>query len=986
MFFKNIRKKSFSDEEEESDLIINNDEFCTLNESKTIEQNLFKLNKNKIAKNLNSEQKNNLYQNNKILLKNPKFPKLTSDKINTPDNNKNNNTNFENHKNKINNNEEKTIFSKITEDLYLDSLNNIKPKKNMNDLNKIKDDNYNKLTVENYLFTCADKENSKNKKIINDFIERKNKEQICKKISINQKNNPKNEKEEKKYSSEHKKSKRMKGSRSPEQFLEDQKILETKHKNYIDKLIQIHNEEINLCLKDRPTISRQSERLANLNRNSNKNIHLKLYEEFNIRKKNIEEKNKNKNTFIISEYESGLNKKLDNGQIIENTKRLYKEYEKKKKAINENQIKQLNEIKNLSSYSLINKNSNDIILKQFITIYKNVLKILFNKTISDNFVFAFGDFLLFIYKLGLVNKDFNHEKIQKEKFKQILKNLNINENIIKRDNSEEFNTNTNINNTTNNNNPININTSTPNNLINKNINNINKTEIKKIKNNIKKLRNISPEEEKYRKNIVDFSYKVLKRNTFLKTKSTGKKTYNNTGNNSEKNIHENDRQFKLAKEAWKIITKNKIFDEELLVSSKIVLLFFLSLCGIYKGDINDNFIKKDFGFLLTDKNDLIDVETAKHIYKYFYIYRNSIMYNGIEKIKLKKKDSEIRNIELKKFERNSKSFIKKSYYTNFYKNNKDKGKDSINKRNKKVLNIAKNKTGYKSFYNIKNKLKLNSNSNTDKEKEKYNSSNIGNIINKKINYKKNIIKNKKKIKNLCTARYQNKLLKKIKKDININKNENIINEYTLKRNLKQMNQKHNSNSSFNSNSLFSQNVYEPQLNKNLDKSNNRGSGDGGHLKEKKSSISQYIFNEDYRIKDDIESNSNFNDNEINKEKNIIQKYNEIRNNNINTNNNKNNNIYEDNNISNNNVNESSLNEEVTQTNKNTNREKFGSALGTKKKKYIFKIKIRDEMIKLVINKGDDINFKINEFCLQNDLDEDDKEQIIEAVNLKLLRT
>ena len=120
------------------------------------------------------------------------------------------------------------------------------------------------------------------------------------------------------------------------------------------------------------------------------------------------------------------------------------------------------------------------------------------------------------------------------------------------------------------------------------------------------------------------------------------------------------------------------------------------------------------------------------------------MYNGIEKIKLKKKDSEIRNIELKKFERNSKSFIKKSYYTNFYKNNKDKGKDSINKRNKKVLNIAKNKTGYKSFYNIKNKLKLNSNSNTDKEKEKYNSSNIGNIINKKINYKKNIIKNKKK--------------------------------------------------------------------------------------------------------------------------------------------------------------------------------------------------------------------------------------------------
>ena len=956
MFYKGSRKKSIPEDEEDSDLIINNDEFCILNESKTIEQNLLKLNNNnQMPKLVKSEQKNNLYQNNRILLKNPKIPKITSDKINITDNdNITNSQNTDIHKKKINNNEEKTIFSKITEDLYLDSVNNIKPKKKMNDFNKIKDDNYNKLTVENYLFTCADKENSKNQKIISDFIERKNKEQICKKIAINQKSSSKNvESSQKKHSTDYK---RIKRSRSPEQFLDDQKVLEKRHKNYMDKLVKIHNEEINLRIKDRPTISKESERLANLNKNNNKDIHIKLYEEFNLRKKNIEEKNKN--TFLSSEYGSGANKKLklDNEQILENTKRLYKEYEKKIMAINENQTKQLNEIKNLSSYSLINKNSNSLILKRFINIYKNVLHILFNKNISDNFDFAFGDFLLFIYKLGLVDKDYNYEKVQKEKFKQILKNLNINENIIKTDNDDEFNINTNNTNT--------------------------KSEIKQLKTNIQKVRNVSPEVENHRKNLVDFSYKVLKRNTFLKTKSAGKKLHNNL---NENNIYENDKQFKLAKDAWKIMTKNKVFKEELLVGSIKVFLFFLSLCGIYKGKVNDTLIKQNFSFLLNNQNELIDVETAKHIYKYFYMYRKSIISNQIEKSKPSKKDSDIRNIELKKIERNSKSFIKKSYHTSFSKDrgdNKDKNKEIMNKRNKKLFNISKNKTGYKSYFNIKNKLNLYSNTNSFTEKVKDNNCNIVPKLDKNKINKRNINKkNNNRIKNLATARYQNKLFKNVKKDIH--KDENLINDYSLKRNLKKINQNHNSNSSLNSNSLFCQNVYEPQLNKNnnnIDKSSNGAvGGDAEHFKEKKSSISQYIFNEDYRIKDDIESNSNFNDNEINKEKNIAQKNNE----------NFINNIYKDNNNDiyfNKKGNKNSLNEESNYTNKNANNEKIGGTTGSKKKKYIFKIKVRDEIIKLVINKGDDVYFKINEFCQQNNLDEDDKEQIIEAVNLKLLGT
>jgi len=41
------------------------------------------------------------------------------------------------------------------------------------------------------------------------------------------------------------------------------------------------------------------------------------------------------------------------------------------------------------------------------------------------------------------------------------------------------------------------------------------------------------------------------------------------------------------------------------------------------------------------------------------------------------------------------------------------------------------------------------------------------------------------------------------------------------------------------------------------------------------------------------------------------------------------------------------------------------------------------LIKLIINKGDDINAKINAFCKENDLDEDDKEEILEVIHNNL---
>ena len=931
MFVKNIKNKSLSEEDDDdSDLIINNDEFCTLNENKENEE---KYNKNKISKKNKTEEKNtNQNTSNRILLKNPKYPKIITEE------NENNGKSL----NKMNNNEEKTIFSKITEDLYLDSLNKMKPKKNIFDLSKTKDDNYNKLTVENYLFTCADKENSKNNEIINKFIERKNKEQVCKKISITKGNNNKNtiDNNSKKYSSDHKKKKRPKGARSPEQFLDDQKELEEKHKQYIDKLIKMHNDEINLCLKDRPTISKQSEKLANMNKNNNKDVHLKLYEEFDIKRKKNE--GKIKNTLVLNDFELGYKKKYDNEQIIESAKRLYKEYEIMQNNINENKKKKLNDIKNLSSNSLINKNSKDIISKRLIEIYKKALNELFLKNLNDTFDFAFGDFLLFIYKL--VDKDYNSIQNKKEKYKNILVNQNKEEN----ENQD------------------------------KNQNNIKQYQNKKVyikedkKYNAKKIRNISPEEERNRKNMLDISYKILKRNTFLKTKSVGKKSFTN----SSGSFIENESELKLAKEAWKIITKNKTFNEELLGSSKRILLFFLNLCGIYKGNTNDLIIKKDFPFLLNEQSDMINNKQLSHqIYRKFFRLRNSIINNTFEKNKPKKKESEIRYIELKKISndnnRNTKSFRnKRSYNTSI---NKDKEIIKNRKNKKKIFNISKNKTGYKSFFNIKNKLHLNTDKGVDIDtKEILLQSKRKTMIKNNNNNKKLRKNNNDDSHAKNTARCQIGNIKELKE-------RNTKNDEISKNNMK-----NNSNSSFNSNSLFSQSIFEPEKNKKNNKDTNANK-DSEHLNGKKSSISHYIFNEDYRIKDDIESNSNLNDNETNKEN---------KEKNVNLNLNENNNVEKENIInkshslrysnSNSNNNNNCLNEDLSQNNNQNINENEKTPVWGKKKKFIFKIKIRDELIKLIVNKDDDINSIVNDFCKENDLDEDDKEQIIEVVNLKLL--
>jgi hypothetical protein len=287
MCSKQINKKLINEEEDDNDLIINTDDFCMETDQK-----------NNQKKNLEIKVEYNQSKEQEVPPSSQKIEITNDSKSNEVSTNKNifipvpNPQILNTNNSKEPTGEEKTIFSKITEDLYLDNKLYLQPKKAYFDIGKANEDNYNKLTIENYLFTCADKENSKNNKIINDFLERKTKELNNKKIGSDpERDDSENFVEIKGLCSDRKKEKGTKyQGRSPEQFIKEQKILEQKHKSYIDNLVKKYNEEEKTFIKDRPTIDKQSEKIAKMKNSGNKDIHLKLYEDYNDKKQKIEEK------------------------------------------------------------------------------------------------------------------------------------------------------------------------------------------------------------------------------------------------------------------------------------------------------------------------------------------------------------------------------------------------------------------------------------------------------------------------------------------------------------------------------------------------------------------------------------------------------------------------------------------------------------------------------------------------------------------------
>ena len=115
---------------------------------------------------------------------------------------------------------------------------------------------------------------------------------------------------------------------------------------------------------------------------------------------------------------------------------------------------------------------------------------------------------------------------------------------------------------------------------------------------------------------------------------------------SYQNKFELDIEYKLLIGSWKIITKNKIFKDDILGSSQRTLIFFLSVLGIFDGNENNIFIKKEFPFLISDSSLINKYSNlSKQIYKYFSIYKNNAINSLLFREKDKKRRREIKQEE-----------------------------------------------------------------------------------------------------------------------------------------------------------------------------------------------------------------------------------------------------------------------------------------------------------------------------------------------------
>ncbi len=468
----------------------------------------------------------------------------------------------------------KTVFSKISENMYYNSKEDKFPVKKARNLELENVENYNKLTEEAYLCSCANKANKENKKIIYEFLGRKKNEEISKKIGLDSEKDKENELEMlqdiKRITILTDRNRSYTSSRTFNEFLQDQKNKEEKHINHLNTKVNQQKEQLKTILRDRPILNEETIKLAkNSNRNTKINIHSRLYQEYNEKKERQKEREKEKK--MMNEKNEDM--KLSKAKIQENFERLFHEYEAKKKRIDENEYKRKKELRNLSSNnSTTSKNSNEIIIKRFKKNLENSLGNIIGKKINENFEITYLDFVKLLYQINFTTKNY-YELIQNKD-----KNRDLIEKTIKM------------------------------------------SEINKKNNRI-----------------------IYKKTNF-----------------------EYDKEYKLIIDSWKIITKNKEFNEDAPGSSQRLLLFFLSVLGIYNGNIDDIFLKKEFPFIIEDMKDTNSSNTAnlsKQIYKYFSLYRNNAINGFLFRDRDSKKRLEIETEIEKKLpftptlEKSSKDFL-----------------------------------------------------------------------------------------------------------------------------------------------------------------------------------------------------------------------------------------------------------------------------------------------------------------------------------------
>ena len=611
----------YSDEDisdkDETGIITNNDEFCTINELQSNPPNNSKTNKisqlqhhravskkigepfkisspmqvmntphmNLFSLLLNNDNNNDKYK--KVSKKKMKMKKKFGKK-----NYLSNNSNVKKFLEESKNNG-KSVFLKISEDIY--SKLKSKPNKEVRDIYKTEEDAYNKMTSDPYIRTCKNKENVKNKKIVQQCLDRKAKEDIFKKIGIECDRNREKKKlqDPKRACSVTDRNINFKSTRTLAQFLRDQKGERKKEKkiNKNNKKIPMPFKENILPQDSTFVFSEDKEELKSqfsdfsknyldecksMIANSDKYIINVEEEKGTLNNKNNNKINKtfqmnkesiNSNNFSLLSVNSGNKYKNGKNKINKN-----------EKTNNKSQKKSLN-IKENSTAS-ISKNSAETNIIKFLNLYKETIEIIYGQKIENDFEINFSFFLLILYKIGFTNK--NYSSLIEMSYETDTKKMETMHPSVISDISLSNSSSANI--SINHNNPIkkrNV------------INNLNNSELKN-KNSI------------------------------------AGKSLEDEAENYTINSFKNDKEFILSKDAWKILTEKKNFDEDICITNKKFFLFFICVLGIGEYLLEKKNFKKDYNFFFSDKKIMNQYNNLKkYINKYFGIFSINANENSI---------------------------------------------------------------------------------------------------------------------------------------------------------------------------------------------------------------------------------------------------------------------------------------------------------------------------------------------------------------------
>ena len=399
-------------EEEDSPVIENNSDFCNIKDLNSKSNNKPINNLNKLEHNRwKSKKTNNFYKINTPTTKccsskmNLYSLILQSEESNSLDD-KDKFKIFNNHNTKEQNpkikkyiditkkDKPKPVFTKISEDIYLKFKS--KPNKEIRDINKMEEDAYNKMTSDQYILTCKNRENIKNKKILRNFLDRKLKEGTFKKIGIEcDRTVDINKLQDFKRALTVTDRNNFKSVRALDQFIKTTKnIGDKKNKNAKYKNVKIPPKG-NILPQDSTFIFSDHEKAADLESDYSKNHDFKSLYDFLSEDEEEEFVNK---TF---EFENEIINSNMNFSLI------HEEKDVKDAKDKENKVKSEKNKKESSSTTISKKSNENNLAKKFLNIYKDILLNNFGQKMENDFDVNFHGFLLILHKLGFTNKNFS---------------------------------------------------------------------------------------------------------------------------------------------------------------------------------------------------------------------------------------------------------------------------------------------------------------------------------------------------------------------------------------------------------------------------------------------------------------------------------------------------------------------------------------------------------------------------------------------------